>query len=194
MRDGPAVDGVSRRQAATIDNFDLGFHHQKLRMAAPSPRAGMRYSEFVFESYRYDPADASLSLTYRFAEGPRFEERLVFDFPPQPLSAAAEIVLDKIFRLIFLLSGRQRLQGFCTRSLALRSHSRSTRDTAAFLQKFYEKGFGGICLEEPDFAARPLPISSGMRLAAAPPLALDLPRRTCVPIGGGKDLSSPSNA
>jgi hypothetical protein len=31
LRDGPAVDGVSRRPIATIDNFDLDFHHQKLR-------------------------------------------------------------------------------------------------------------------------------------------------------------------
>ena len=80
----------------------------------------MRYSEFVFESYRYDPADASLSLRYRFADGPRFEERLIFDFPPQPLSAAAEIVLDRIFRLIFLLSGVSYYKAFVPRSLALR--------------------------------------------------------------------------
>lgn len=32
LRDGPAVDGVSRLQAPTIDNFDLGFHHEKLRV------------------------------------------------------------------------------------------------------------------------------------------------------------------
>ena len=31
LRDGPAVDGVSRRQTPTIDNFDLAFHHEKLR-------------------------------------------------------------------------------------------------------------------------------------------------------------------
>jgi len=31
LRDGPAVDGVSRRQTLTIDGFDLGFHHEKLR-------------------------------------------------------------------------------------------------------------------------------------------------------------------
>jgi hypothetical protein len=29
---GPAVDGVSRRQTLTIDNFDLSFHQEKLRM------------------------------------------------------------------------------------------------------------------------------------------------------------------
>lgn len=32
LADGPAVDGVSRRQAATIDNLDLCVHHKKLRM------------------------------------------------------------------------------------------------------------------------------------------------------------------
>lgn len=32
LRDGPAVDGVSRRQMLTIDNFDLPFHHDKLRL------------------------------------------------------------------------------------------------------------------------------------------------------------------
>jgi D-glutamate cyclase len=30
LRDGPAVDGVSRLQTPTIDNFDLAFHHEKL--------------------------------------------------------------------------------------------------------------------------------------------------------------------
>jgi D-glutamate cyclase len=32
LRDGPAVDGVSRVQAPTIDNFHLAFHHEKLRV------------------------------------------------------------------------------------------------------------------------------------------------------------------
>jgi hypothetical protein len=31
LRDGPAVDGVSRAQTPTIDNFGLAFHHEKLR-------------------------------------------------------------------------------------------------------------------------------------------------------------------
>ena len=32
VADGPAVDGVSLRQAPTIDDLDLAVHHQKLRM------------------------------------------------------------------------------------------------------------------------------------------------------------------
>ncbi|MCX7382347.1 MAG: DUF4392 domain-containing protein [Alphaproteobacteria bacterium] len=30
VRDGPAVDGISRTQALTVDNHDIGFHHAKL--------------------------------------------------------------------------------------------------------------------------------------------------------------------
>jgi D-glutamate cyclase len=40
LRDGPAVDGVSRRQTLTIDNFDLMFHHEKLRMIRTLVEAG----------------------------------------------------------------------------------------------------------------------------------------------------------
>lgn len=32
LADGPAVDGVSRVQATTIDNLDLAVHHEKLRL------------------------------------------------------------------------------------------------------------------------------------------------------------------
>ena len=32
LRDGPAVDGISRRQVPTIDNLDLAVHHEKLRL------------------------------------------------------------------------------------------------------------------------------------------------------------------
>jgi D-glutamate cyclase len=40
LRDGPAVDGVSRLQAPTIDNFDLTFHHQKLHMVRTLAEGG----------------------------------------------------------------------------------------------------------------------------------------------------------
>jgi D-glutamate cyclase len=40
LADGPAVDGVSRRQAPTIDNLDLATHHQKLRMIRALAEAG----------------------------------------------------------------------------------------------------------------------------------------------------------
>src|SRR5262245_21633943 len=66
---------------------------------------GMQYKEFIFENYHYDPTISTLSLRYRFSDGPRFEEQLVFDFVPRQLSAEAIAVLDRIFRLILLMSG-----------------------------------------------------------------------------------------
>ena len=145
----------------------------------------MRYSEFVFESYRYDPACASLSLRYRFADGPRFEETLIFDFALRPLSPAANAVLDRIFRLILLLSGVSYYKTFIPPRLVCEAF-RLDRETAEFLQKFYENGLAefawrnrislqGHCKFHFDPVALPAPI------------ALELPRRTCVPVGGGKD-------
>ena len=81
----------------------------------------MRYSEFVFESYAYDPARALLSLRYRFADGPRFEEQLIFDFPPRPLSPDGDAALDRIFRLIFLFSGVSYYKTFVPPRLVCRS-------------------------------------------------------------------------
>src|SRR5271170_3403626 len=145
----------------------------------------MRYKEFVFERYRYDPADASLSLTYRFLDGPRFDERLVFDFPPRPLSVAAEAALDRIFRLIFLFSGVSYYKAFAPQTLRCEAFPLDPA-TAAFLQDFYEKGLAEFAWKNRTslhghcrFLSDPV--------APPPPLGLDLPRRTCVPIGGGKD-------
>jgi UDP-N-acetyl-alpha-D-muramoyl-L-alanyl-L-glutamate epimerase len=145
----------------------------------------MRYSEFVFESYRYDPVRALLSLRYRFADGPRFEETLIFDFSSRPLSPAADTALDRIFRLILLLSGVSYYKTFVPPRLVCEAFPLG-RQTAEFLQSFYETGLAefawrnrislqGHCEFQFDPVASPVPI------------ALKLPRRTCVPVGGGKD-------
>ena len=145
----------------------------------------MRYSEFVFESYAYDPARALLSLRYRFADGPRFEEQLIFDFPSRTLSADADTALDRIFRLIFLLSGVSYYKTFVPPRLVCRAFPLD-RHTAEFLQDFYENGLA-------EFAWRNRISLKGHckfdfdPIAPPGPIALELPRRTCVPVGGGKD-------
>jgi UDP-N-acetyl-alpha-D-muramoyl-L-alanyl-L-glutamate epimerase len=145
----------------------------------------MKYNEFIFEHYRYDPVELSLSLHYRFGGGPSFEEKLAFDFTPRTLSAAANQVLDRIFRLIFLLSGISYYKAFVPQTMICEAFPLDSR-TTGFLQEFYEKG-----LAEFAFKNR-LSLRNHIRFrseAAFPslPIALDLPRRTCVPVGGGKD-------
>jgi UDP-N-acetyl-alpha-D-muramoyl-L-alanyl-L-glutamate epimerase len=145
----------------------------------------MQYKEFIFEKYLYDPAVSTLSLRYRFAGGPRFEENLVFDFVPQQLPPEASAVLDRIFRLIFLMSGVSYYKSFVPPTMICEPFPLD-RITAEFLQKFYEKGLA-------EFAFRnqiPLRGHFEIRWSVGTPaasLALTLPRRTCVPVGGGKD-------
>jgi hypothetical protein len=145
----------------------------------------MAYKEFVFENYRYNPAGSTLSLCYSYNGGPRFEEQLIFDFVPQQLSPTAREVLDRIFRLILLLSGVSYYKAFIPKVLTCRAFELDEK-TAEFLQKFYEKGLA-------EFAFRNgVSLHGHFRFQSsstppATPITVDLPRRTCVPVGGGKD-------
>ena len=145
----------------------------------------MEYREFVFADYRYDSARSTLSLCYRYSEGPRFEEQLIFDFVPRPLSAADNEALDRIFRLLFLLSGVSYYKAFIPKRLICEAFPLD-KGTVEFLHKFYLKGLAefafrnGISLLD-HFRFRSTPA------AIASPIALDLPHRTCIPVGGGKD-------
>src|SRR5260370_8196480 len=98
----------------------------------------MAYKGFVFEDYRYDPTRSTLSLCYSYNGGPRFEEQLVFDFIAQQLSPAASEVVDRIFRLILLLSGVSYYKAFIPKVLTSPPFEPDQR-TLTFLPNFYEK-------------------------------------------------------
>jgi UDP-N-acetyl-alpha-D-muramoyl-L-alanyl-L-glutamate epimerase len=145
----------------------------------------MQYNEFVFEDYRYDPARSTLSLCYGYPGGPRFEEQLIFDFVPRQLSPAAGEVLDRIFRLILLLSGVSYYKAFIPKVLTCRAFELNER-TAEFLQKFYEKGLAEFAFRNGVSLRGHLRFQSSSAPALTP-ITVDLPRKTCVPVGGGKD-------
>jgi hypothetical protein len=145
----------------------------------------MAYNEFVFEDYRYDLERSTLSLCYSYNGGPRFEEQLIFDFVPQPLSSAAREVLDRIFRLILLLSGVSYYKAFIPRILTCRAFELDER-TAEFLQKFYEKGLAEFAFKNGISLHGHFRFQSSSAPAATS-ITVDLPRMTCVPVGGGKD-------
>jgi UDP-N-acetyl-alpha-D-muramoyl-L-alanyl-L-glutamate epimerase len=143
------------------------------------------FEEFVFERYRYDPAANALFFYYRFAGGPRFEERLSFEFPCRSLAPAAASVADRVFRLVFLMSGVSYYKAYVPPALRCEAFSLD-RETVAFLTRFYENGLA-------EFAWRNRHDLRGhcrfVADAAAPPpaLPLDQPRKSLVPVGGGKD-------
>ena len=131
----------------------------------------MRYSEFVFADYDFDAASSILRLQYRFAGGPRFEERLGFDFPARTLSATEEEALDRLFRLVFLMAGVSYYKAFAPPRLVCEAFPLD-HDTAAFIERFYEKGLGEFA-----FANR-LSLAGRLRFDAADtaaPAPLTLP-------------------
>ncbi len=150
----------------------------------------MGTSEFVFAGHAFDPAASRLSLFYRYEGGPSFEERIVFDFEARPLSAAEREALERLFRLILLLSGVSYWKAYAPGKLVCEAFPLDPA-TAAFLERFYRKGLAefafknGISLEgRLSFEPRLAPGESAQPLS---PVALDLPRRTLIPVGGGKD-------
>ena len=145
----------------------------------------MPFDAFVFAGYRWDPEAAMLSLRYRYPDGPTFEERLFFELPRRQLGTLESELLDRLFRLIFLFSGVSYYKAFIPRDLYCEAFPIDAA-TAAFLSRFYEKGLG-------EFAYRNrLSLEGHLRIradAAAPPPPVEgeLARRSCVPVGGGKD-------
>lgn len=145
----------------------------------------MPHEEFVFDGYRYDEATATLFLHYRFPGGPYFEERITFDFPARTLSPADRAILDRLFRLILLFAGVSYYKAFIPGTLRVAAFALD-EDTAEFLHRFYEHGLG-------EFAYRNgISLKDHFAILTAPgpaPTAIEtaLRRRTCVPVGGGKD-------
>lgn len=145
----------------------------------------MGYDAFVFEGYGYDPSAGALALRYRYPGGPKFEEKLGFDFPRRDLGACEEAALDRLFRLLLLFAGVSYYKAFVPPRLLCEAFPVDAR-TAGFVQRFYERGLA-------EFAYRNrLSLSgriefAGAAEAAPAPLRLQLPRRSLVPVGGGKD-------
>jgi UDP-N-acetyl-alpha-D-muramoyl-L-alanyl-L-glutamate epimerase len=150
----------------------------------PNPASNL-YQEFVLEGYHFDAASSALSLDYRFQDGPRFRERVDFDFPVRQLSEGERAALDRIFQLILLFSGISYYKAFIPRTVRCEAFPLDQK-TAEFVQAFYVNGLAefafrnGISLRdhiEVIWSSTAAPVAT----------ALELPRRTCIPVGGGKD-------
>jgi len=145
----------------------------------------MKYKSFIFENYRYVDSSSTLALTYRFDSGPRFEEKLIFDFAQQELSQTESGVLDRIFRLVFLMAGVSYYKAFVPETLICEPFPLD-RATAGFIQNLYEKGLAEFAFTNGISLRDHLEVRS-TAVPSFTPIAVELPRRACVPVGGGKD-------
>jgi UDP-N-acetyl-alpha-D-muramoyl-L-alanyl-L-glutamate epimerase len=141
--------------------------------------------EFDCQHYRFDAATGTLSLLYAFDTGVRFEERMVFPVADRQLSAPESAALDRVFRMLLLACGVSYYKAFAPPRITVSAFPLEPA-TATFFTEFYTKGLA-------EFAYRNgIDLASRLHIAAdaveAPSaIGITLPRRTCVPVGGGKD-------
>ncbi|MFZ0020126.1 MAG: hypothetical protein WAL10_22620 [Acetobacteraceae bacterium] len=144
----------------------------------------MQRREFVCESYRFAPDTGTLSLHYAFDGGPRFEERIALPPATRSLSDVEAAALDKVFRLLLLACGVSYYKAFAPERIRCAAFPLDA-ETATFFADFYVKGLGefawrnGVDLARLSFAIETVEPPTALRL--------QLPRLTCVPVGGGKD-------
>jgi hypothetical protein len=139
--------------------------------------------EFVCERYRFTPETGTLSLHYSFDTGPSFEERIVF--PARTLSRRDGEALDRVFRLLLLACGVSYYKAFAPERLRCAAFPLDAA-TAGFVADFYVKGLGEFAWRNGIDLAQHLRIVTD-DVEPPPALRLELPRLTCVPVGGGKD-------
>ncbi|MEP6938408.1 MAG: UDP-N-acetyl-alpha-D-muramoyl-L-alanyl-L-glutamate epimerase [Rudaea sp.] len=156
-------------------------------MSSVDPRSALA---FRFISSSFDAATATVSLCYAFDDGDELVERIVFTGAPA-LAPERTSAFAAALRLLHLVAGVSYYKAGVPAQILIEA-APFDADTAGFVEQVYQHGLAefayqnafhdiGIDLRErirfPSVDTSPL----------APAASLGLPRRTLLPIGGGKD-------
>jgi hypothetical protein len=145
----------------------------------------MESGPFIFERYEFRNQTGILHLHYRFENGLTFEEKIAFPPATRALSPNDLAALDASFRLVFLLAGASYYKAFAPEELVCKAFALDP-ETAVFVEKVYRKGLAEFAYRNKlDLKNRIRFKSENAPARKASPLAL--PRRSLVPVGGGKD-------
>jgi len=145
----------------------------------------MTAQPFIFERCDFDAETGVLHMRYRYDGGISFEEKITFPAPIPALSVDRLVALDRAFHLIFLLAGVSYYKAFVPQKLICEAFPLD-QATADFVSRVYRGGLG-------EFSYRnQIDLSDKIQFEvsdapASDPLALSLPHKLLVPVGGGKD-------
>jgi len=146
---------------------------------------------FRFVACDFDAASGAASLSYAFDDGPLLVERIVFpDAPALPAERAAAFA--QALHLLHLVAGVSYYKAGIPAELRVETGALAA-DTAEFLHELYFHGLAEFAYQNKLDLTERLRFSTLVRHSReggddekkAP--ALNLPRRTLLPIGGGKD-------
>jgi hypothetical protein len=142
---------------------------------------------FRFVAYELDEAAATVRLHYAFDPGPAFTEEIAFAGGRLPESPAGRAALDRVLRHLHLVAGISYYKAAVPPEIAIETGPISL-ETARFLERLYLFGLGEFAYRNGvDLAGRIRFPSSGDLEENVRPPRCELPRRTAVPVGGGKD-------
>lgn len=140
---------------------------------------------FHFTGYSFDEASATARLGYRFDDGPELVEMIRFEGAEGRLDGSRREALDRALRELHLAAGVSYYKAGIPRKVLYAGNGVPVA-ASRFFEHFYRKGLG-------EFAWR-----NGLHLGDRPCFQenektlwarsdIRLPRRSAVPIGGGKD-------
>jgi len=138
----------------------------------------------VFRFVRHEYAGGEAQLVYAFDDGPELVERIIFpQAPPLPLSRV--IAFDAALSLLHLIAGVSYYKAGIPADIRLENYT-ADAEIASFLEALYVHGLAEFAYQNH------LNLRSRIHFPSADvnqeiALTLGLPRRTLVPIGGGKD-------
>jgi hypothetical protein len=144
----------------------------------------MRQAEFFCEGYRFTAEIGALSLHYAFDERTRFRERIMFPVSARSMSECERAALDSVFRLLLLGCGVSYYKAFAPERVRCTAFPLDAA-TASFFTDFYRKGLGEFAWRNQIDLTRLNFVAETVEPPAA--VCVELPRLTCVPMGGGKD-------
>ncbi len=98
----------------------------------------MKYRQFIFQDYRFDPATKKLVLHYAIDEAWHFSETYEFEFDFVDYDPA---VLDQAVQALFFIAGTSYFKTFVPPEIVVNKGSIDTGD-AAFYSQVYQEGLG----------------------------------------------------
>jgi len=144
-----------------------------------------RYKIFRFLGYDFDPADLCVRLRYGLDDEVVFEEQVRFPGGQPPWHMASRIALERALWLLHLTAG---VSYYKTAAPAVLSVETCPLPHAAesFLQDLYGLGLAEFAWRNDLALNRTLTFHAEKGELQAPG-GLQLPRKSAVPVGGGKD-------
>lgn len=140
---------------------------------------------FVFDAYAFDHDTGVLTLSYHYQNGAAFTETVRFPAPTRAMGDAEWVVLDRLFRLLFLFAGVSYYKAYVPATLICDAFPLDPA-TAKFVQNVYAQGLG-------EFAYRNnLDLRDRIKFhvddaTPSAPVTAPIPAGLMVPVGGGKD-------